>query len=105
MWAWTQKENAVNYLTRNHSSTEQYYYYEDSYALNDYTKGLWLNYLVSNAYNWRKSKWNQSQNYCKYNGEDQYVRDGNYNHKNNFIQNKYGNKNHKVGPYVPPKNQ
>ena len=36
----TNKENAVNYLTRNHSSAEEYYYYEDSYAVNNYMKGF-----------------------------------------------------------------
>ncbi|XP_049344684.1 uncharacterized protein LOC125809056 [Solanum verrucosum] len=54
---------------------------------------------------------NQGRNYggCNregnYNCEGNYVRDGNYNHDNNYNWNNYGNKNDKVGPYVPLDNR
>ncbi|XP_049397425.1 uncharacterized protein LOC125861610 [Solanum stenotomum] len=45
---------------------------------------------------------------CYY-GEDtylgNYVRDGNYNRDKNYNQNNYGNRNERVGPYVPPANR
>uniref|UniRef100_M1DLX3 Integrase core domain containing protein n=1 Tax=Solanum tuberosum TaxID=4113 RepID=M1DLX3_SOLTU len=38
-------------------------------------------------------------------GEGQYVWDGNFNYDNNYKRNNYGNRNDRVGPYVPPQNR
>uniref|UniRef100_M1D9V1 Integrase core domain containing protein n=1 Tax=Solanum tuberosum TaxID=4113 RepID=M1D9V1_SOLTU len=53
--------------------------------------------------NWHQSQGNQGRNYGNYNREGQYVRDGNFNRDNNYNRKNYGNKNDRVGPYVPLK--
>ena len=53
------KVNAVNYLTKPPLPAGDYYYEEDSYAVNEQTGGFQLNAQVFNKENWRQVQGNQ----------------------------------------------
>ena len=95
----------MNYLARPPPSVVEYYYEEDSYAINEQTGGFWPNGQGSNQENWIQGQRSQGQNYGNYNRQDHYVRDGYYNRKNNFNRGNYGKKNDRSWPYVPPQNR
>ena len=84
---------------------DEYYYEEDSYAVNEQTRGFRLSAQGSNQENWRQGQGNQGRNYGNYNHEGHYVRDGNYNRNTNFNRGNYGNRNDSNGPYVPSQNR
>ena len=84
---------------------DEFYYAEDSYAVNEQTGGFRPSAQGSNKENWRQGQGNHGRIYGNYNREGYYVRDGNYNHDNNFNRANYGNRNDRNGPYVPPQNR
>lgn len=100
-----EKVNAVNYLDKPQPTVDEYYYEEDTYAVNDQMGGFQQNSQGSNQDNWCQGKGNQCQNYGNYKEEGQYVRDGNLNRDKNFNWNNYGKKNEWGGLYVPTQNQ
>ena len=99
------KINAVNYLAKPPPPNDECYYAEDTYAVNEQTGGSRPSSQGSNKDNWRQGQGNQGRIYGNYNCEGHYVRDGNYYCDNNFNRGNYGNRNDRIGPYVPPQNR
>ena len=58
-----EKVNAVNYLSKPPSPTDEYYYNEDSYVVNEITGGFRPNAQGSNQENWCQGQGNQGRNY------------------------------------------
>ena len=83
---------------------DDYYYEEDSYAMNEKMGGFQPNSQGSNQKNWHQGQGNQGQNYGNYKREGHYVCEGNCKRHNNYNKGNYGNKNDRGGPYVLPKN-
>ena len=100
-----EKINAVNYLDKPPPPNDEWYYAEDTYAVNEQMGGFLPSTQGSNQDIWRKGQGNQGRIYGNYNREGHYVRDGNYNHDKNFNRGNYANWNDRNGPYVPPQNR
>ena len=65
-----EKINAVNYLSKPPPPNDECYYEEDSYAVNEQTRGFRPSAQGSNQENWQG---NQGRNYGNYNREGHYV--------------------------------
>ena len=89
----------MNYLSKPPPQTDEYYYEEDSYALNKQSGGFRPNTQGSNQENWC-----EGQNYGNYNLEGQYGRDRNDNCDNNLNRGNYGKRNDRSVDYVTPQN-
>ena len=95
----------MKYLAKPLPIVDDYYYKEDSFVVNEQTRGFRPNAQGSNKENCLQGQENQGRNYGNYNREGQYIRDENYNHDNNFNRGNYRNRNDQSGPYVPPRNR
>ena len=73
-----EKVNAVNYLSKPPSSTDEFYYEENSYALNE--KTIFIDQTSKAPIRRIGTKVKEIKR------ESHYVRDGNYNRDNNFNQ-------------------
>ena len=100
-----EKINAVNYLSKQPPQNDEYYYEEDSYAVNEQMGGSRPSAKGSNQENWRQGQGNQGRNYGNYNREGHYARNGNYICDNNFNRGNFTNRNDRTGTYVPPQNR
>ena len=76
-----EKVNVVNYLSKPPPLTDVYYYEEDSYSVNEQTRGFRQSTQGSNLENWRQGQGNQGQNDGYDNREGHYVRDVNSNRR------------------------
>ena len=99
-----EKINEFNYLPKPHSPNDECYSEEDSYAVNEQTRGSRPSSQGSIQGNWCRGQGNQGRIYGNYNREGYYVGEGNYNRDNNFNRGNYGNTNDRNGPYVPHQN-
>ena len=100
-----EKINAVNYLSKPPTPNDEYYYEENSYAVNEQTGGFWPSAQGANQEKWRQGQGNQGRMYGNYNLEGHYFQDGNYNRDNNVNRGNYGNKNDRNRTYFPPQNR
>ena len=67
-----EKINAVNYMAKPPPPNDEFYYAEDTYAVNEQAAGFRLSAQGSNQDNWRQGQVKQGQIYGNYNCEGHY---------------------------------